>query len=297
MINNPNARDLTAHLGGKWHGAYGTARCPAHDDRNPSLSIRDGAGGRLLMHCHAGCAFADILDAAGVTVGEYRAPDPVEVVRREAEQAREAMKRERQALAIWHESRPIEGTVAETYLRRRGINCDLPDTLRFHPKCWHGPTAKRLPAMIALVASANLGGAAVHRTYLRADGSGKAASAPAKMMLGGCLGGAVGLTDGQQGSLTIAEGIETALSLACGLLPDRPAIWAALSASGMAGLQLPLFPGRLTIATDGDPAGHEAGHKLATRAHALGWQVSMLPAPEGHDWNDVLRAGVKGGAA
>ena len=45
--HEPDARPLTAQLGGKWHGAYGTACCPAHDDRNPSLSIRDSAGGRL----------------------------------------------------------------------------------------------------------------------------------------------------------------------------------------------------------------------------------------------------------
>ena len=31
------------------------ARCPAHDDREPSLSIRDGGDGRVLVHCHAGC--------------------------------------------------------------------------------------------------------------------------------------------------------------------------------------------------------------------------------------------------
>jgi putative DNA primase/helicase len=29
-------------------------RCPAHDDRNPSLSVSK-ANGRLLVHCHAGC--------------------------------------------------------------------------------------------------------------------------------------------------------------------------------------------------------------------------------------------------
>ena len=32
-----------------WH-----ARCPAHDDRQPSLSIAEGDDGRALMHCHAG---------------------------------------------------------------------------------------------------------------------------------------------------------------------------------------------------------------------------------------------------
>ena len=36
-------------------------------------------------------------------------------------------------------------------------------------------------------------------------------------------------------------------------------------------------------------AGIAAGHALAERAHALGWQVSLLPAPDGFDWNDILQ--------
>jgi DNA primase len=46
--------------------------------------------------------------------------------------------------------------------------------------------------------------------------------------------------------------------------------------------------GKLTIAPDGDPAGKSAAHSLAERATALGWQVSLLPAPDGRDWNDIL---------
>ena len=46
--------------------------------------------------------------------------------------------------------------------------------------------------------------------------------------------------------------------------------------------------GRLTVATDGDEAGRAAGHALAERAAALGWAVSLLPAPDGRDWNDIL---------
>lgn len=42
-----------------------TARCPAHEDRDPSLSITD-TGDRILLHCHAGCEVQDILDAIGL---------------------------------------------------------------------------------------------------------------------------------------------------------------------------------------------------------------------------------------
>ena len=49
------------------HGQY-TARCPAHDDRRNSLSVSVGEGGRILLHCHAGCSVRDIAGAMGLTV-------------------------------------------------------------------------------------------------------------------------------------------------------------------------------------------------------------------------------------
>lgn len=90
------------------------------------------------------------------------------------------------------------------------------------------------------------------------------------------------------GPLVVAEGIETALSLSSGSLRTSATVWAALSTSGLRGLHLPATPGRLTIAPDGDAAGRAAAQALATRAHGIGWQVSLLPAPDGRDWNDIL---------
>ncbi|MCU9846719.1 toprim domain-containing protein [Defluviimonas sp. WL0024] len=291
-----NARTLTEALGGRWHGSYGLAFCPAHrNTRTPALSLSDGAGGRLLARCHAGCRFpaiADALRSRGLLDGGVcAAPDPAELARRRAEEQAEAEKRGRQAQALWREAGPISGTIAEAYLLGRGITCALPDTLRFHPSCWH-KSARRFPALVARVDGAE--GFAVHRTYLAPDGPGKAEAEPAKAMLGAVKGGAVRLTDGP-GTLVVAEGVETALSLACGLLRAPATIWAALSTSGMRGLRLPARPQRLTIAHDGDVAGRYAAHILAERAHALGWAVSFLPAPSGRDWNDVLR--MKGGDA
>ncbi|MDB5327429.1 MAG: hypothetical protein JWM57_2998 [Phycisphaerales bacterium] len=42
------------------------ARCPSHDDRNPSLSIGQGEGGRILLHCHAGCKTDNVCVALGL---------------------------------------------------------------------------------------------------------------------------------------------------------------------------------------------------------------------------------------
>lgn len=290
------AERITRALGGKWYSRFGSARCPAHGDKHPSLSLSNGADGRLLLRCHAGCDFAAILDALrglGLVASDGRRPetDFAQMARQRAADTAQSEKREAQALACWREASPIVGTIAEAYLRGRGITCALPDSLRFHPACWH-PSGKRFPALVAMVEGCER--FAVHRTYLRSDGRGKAEAEPARAMLGAVAGGAVRLAEAE-GSLVVAEGIETALSLASGLLGRPATIWAALSTSGMVGLVLPPTPGRLTVATDGDEAGRAAGHALATRAAALGWRVSLLPAPEGRDWNDVLA--MKGAAA
>jgi len=285
-----DARVLTGELKGKWYGRYGLVCCPAHSDSNPSLTLTNGTDGRLLLHCKAGCGYPEILSALrqqGLLDRSFRSPppSPAEIARRQAQDEADAAKRERQAQAVWSESLPVQGTLAETYLRGRGINCSLPDSLRFHPSCWHA-SAKRLPALVGRVDG--LKRLSVHRTYLRADGSGKSDVTPAKAMLGRTMGGAV-CVHRAAGPLVVAEGIETALSLASGLLRVPVTVWAALSAPGMAGLRLPDgIPHRLTIAPDGDTAGRDAAHTLAERATALGWTVSLLPAPDGRDWNDVL---------
>jgi hypothetical protein len=54
-----DARALTKSLGGLWCGSYGLVRCPAHDDRKPSLSVRDGEH-ELIVNCFAGCDWKDI---------------------------------------------------------------------------------------------------------------------------------------------------------------------------------------------------------------------------------------------
>ena len=285
-----DARELSTALGGRWHGSYGAGPCPVCQPERKrgqnALTLADGRNGRLVLDCKkSACAFLDILAAAGIRSGAYRAPDPATLAQREAEQRKEAQRKADQAKRLWQEAQPIAGTLAETYLRGRGITCDLPRTLRFHGACWHGPTAKRYPAMVAAVQGAGL--PAVHRTYLRPDGMGKANIEPAKAMLGGTQGGAVRLADGP-GRLVLGEGIESTLSLACGLLDLPATLWASLSTSGLRGLRLPPQPSRLTIACDGDGPGREAAYALAERAHGLGWQVSTLDPGTGRDFNDIL---------
>jgi hypothetical protein len=51
------------------HGKY-VSRCPAHDDRSPSLAIKEGDDGRVLLHCFAGCETQDVLATIGLTFAD-----------------------------------------------------------------------------------------------------------------------------------------------------------------------------------------------------------------------------------
>ena len=152
-----DAYTLTIALGGKWSGNQGAACCPAHADRTPSLSLADGADGRLLLHCHAGCEFREILDALrgrGLIAGQCSFKPVGKICQAERRKTERAYNRKRsqQARQLWDEARPITGTLAETYLRGRGITCTLPYTLRYIGECWH-KTARRSPAMISYISN------------------------------------------------------------------------------------------------------------------------------------------------
>ena len=55
--------------GVKVHNGYITARCPGHDDREPSLSISEGDDGRVMIKCHAGCATENIVEVIDPATG------------------------------------------------------------------------------------------------------------------------------------------------------------------------------------------------------------------------------------
>jgi hypothetical protein len=58
------------------------ARCPAHEDRSPSLSIREIDDGRILLHCFGGCSVEDVVGAIGVRLEDLFPPRPMEHARR-----------------------------------------------------------------------------------------------------------------------------------------------------------------------------------------------------------------------
>lgn len=200
---------------------------------------------------------------------------------------------DRIARSLFAISKPLAGTMAETYLRERGISGARTCTaLRYHPRCWYrsdGDPADHIqeswPAMIAVVTD-NAGiitGA--HRTWLDPSGKAKAPISTPRRAMGLLLGN--GVRFGRASDVLAAgEGIETTLSLRC-VMPTLPII-AALSANHLAALLLPTGLRRLYIARDNDPAGRQAAETLAERAHAAG--VVTLPLiPALGDFNDDLR--------
>ena len=60
------------------NGSGWTARCPAHDDRNPSLSIREADDGTVLVKCFAGCALDSVLEKVGLRSRDLFPGDNVE---------------------------------------------------------------------------------------------------------------------------------------------------------------------------------------------------------------------------
>ena len=196
------------------------------------------------------------------------------------------------AARLFAASVPVAGTLADSYLRARGLtHGGRMSALRFHPKCWHRDEGQTRslprPALIAAVTDGAGALQGVHRTWLAPDGQGKAAVETQRRAMGHLLGNAVRLTP-QDDILVVGEGIETMLSVR-EAAPGLP-VWAALSSGHLGAVLLPEGLRRLYIAVDRDPAGQRAAERLSARATEVGIAAHVLE-PRLGDFNDDLRAG------
>ena len=194
------------------------------------------------------------------------------------------------ARRLYAMSRPITGTLAQTYLHSRGI-VTVPDgdPLRFHPRCYyrpdeHSPT-ETLPALIAAVTDHDGTITGAHRTWLDRSGHDKAPIASPRRAMGHLLGHGVrfGVADDV---MAAGEGIETMLSLRM-IVPTLPMV-AALSANHLAALLLSPTLRRLYVARDAESAGDAAMASLCNRAEAAGIEPFVL-SPCFDDFNEDLR--------
>jgi hypothetical protein len=192
-------------------------------------------------------------------------------------------------------SGPIEGTVVESYLQRRGIvRVYHGGSLRFHPRCYYRPDehlpTETWPAMIACVTNLDGRITGVHRTWLDPDGFdrirlGKAPIDTPRRAMGDLLGNAVRFGAPDDDVLVSGEGIETMLSLRS-VLPTMP-MASALSANHLSAMSLSSSLRRLYIARDADAAGELVQMTLTQRAKAAGIEAIPL-SPRLGDFNEDL---------
>jgi len=286
-----SARDITIALGGRWNATAnrGSAHCPVHDDRSPSLLLSDGEKpDRILVHCFAGCERRDILAAlrdrglleecAHQQEPRSRRIEPPPVITPDP-----------QAIEIWGMASPAERTIVQLYLRARGITIAPPPSLRCAGGGYH--LTDPATAMVAAVQAPDRRTIAVQVTRLDPSGERKAQLPIPRRTYGALGNGAVRLAAAGD-VLGLAEGVESALSAM--QLSGVPT-WACLGASRMHRVAVPESVRELHLFLDNDGPGRDAGERTA-QAHQHHRRVVLRRPPDHlNDWNDFLRA--KGTAA
>lgn len=275
-------------------GREWTACCPFHDDHSPSFTIFD-EGQRF--HCFGCGASGDVLDfvqriaGVGLTeaarmlgMGEVPAVQSPRFMER-LEPASDDRNVNR-ARSIWQAALPAAGTVAEAYLRWRGINPPYPPSLRFLALPWGN--LPPVPCLVCAVQDVSGEVTGIQRIWLAPDGHSKAAVDKPKLSLGRVKGGAIRLGEpDDRGCLTVCEGPEDGLSLR--VMLGGP-VWVAAGASFLPGMQFPPAVRAVIVAADNDSAGRKAADKAA-RAFALrGLEARIIRPLDGcKDFNDELR--------
>jgi hypothetical protein len=141
----------------KGHKTGWAACCPAHNDHTPSLSIRYGREGKVLVHCFVGCEQGQViaaLKARGLWVVTVRPKWRQTITRISDHYVAKQLEskitaRAEDGLGIWRDSVPAAGTLLAAYLHSRGLDIIAPAALRFHAKLKH-PSGTFWPAMVAL---------------------------------------------------------------------------------------------------------------------------------------------------
>jgi putative DNA primase/helicase len=255
-----DAAAIAAALGGSHYGKGWCFRCPCHDDRVASASIRNDG----LITCFAGCARSEVLaalDALGFT-DDYDGP----ITRQEDYAKRIRVAQAQWAFAVEHLSRRIDAEFVEEYLRSRGIILPVPAVLRRVPLSWFIVCVQQLDGVVTAIQIKGLNGKRITRGWLG--------------------GGAVQLAPPCDGELGLAEGIESALSAS--QLTGVPC-WATLGAQRLDAINLPSGIRRVHLFPDNDNAGRTAAERAKLRYSNQLLPVRTWWPPDGQDWNDVLQ--------
>jgi hypothetical protein len=240
----------------------------------------------LIREC---CGVVDFYDVLAEAQRFLSLPEPILVSSGKKVTPAAPLGSPESARRLFAMSKPIPGTIAETYLRKRGIAAlHNAGALRFHPRCYYRPdadtTTEVWPALIAAVTDLAGTITGVHRTWLDPLGNKAPIETPRRAM--GHLAGHGVRFGVPTDVLAAGEGLETVLSLRSAL-PHLP-ILAALSANHLAAVLLPPTLRRLYVARDRDQAGDLAVRNLTERAQSTGIEAVTL-SPVLGDFNEDLQ--------
>lgn len=117
--------DILSRLKGVKHTATGAlALCSAHQDRNPSLSIKTAEDGRILLHCWAGCKTDDVLAAIGLRFSDLFPAQATSQIRKAAAPLRAcAWDREHTAFLLKTHSDCLAVRAEATLMAASGLDC------------------------------------------------------------------------------------------------------------------------------------------------------------------------------
>jgi putative DNA primase/helicase len=279
------ARQIVKAFGGHWSRKSGMCRCPAHDDRTPSLSV-GVAQSAILFHCFAGCSSDEVL--AGFRQHGIRPRDLFDGKGSVVVPAEKPLGPDANALRLWQQAVPLSDTLGEHYLAKRSISlrsCEL----RFLDRTPLGrkPYVRFLPALIAAVRM-DIGVVAIQRTFIDRATASKADFFKPKRALGQLGTGAVRLSDPVGGRLGLAEGSESALSAQT--LFGIPC-WATLGNERFGIVAIPESITELHLFVDADQGGELALKRgLAAYTREGRCIIPRTPDRADRDWNDELRA-------
>jgi hypothetical protein len=280
-----DAATVAKALGGTCTSQGWLCHCPVighgrrRGDIHPSLSVADG-NRRLLVYCHAGCDPRDVLDA--IRARGLLQPHPERTLKRVPDIPLE-QDAARGVQTLWMSATSPDGTVVETYIRRRGILIPIPAAVRVGPG----------PAMVVAVRDLDRKVIAVQRTLLTSDGL-KASVERPRITTGKLGNGAVQLAEPSD-VLGLSEGVEDALAA---FQETGIPTWAALGAGRMSNVVIPLGVRVLHIFADQDEAGKKAAYATAQDHVGAGRTVFVRFPPNDHkDWGSVVEINNKGRTA
>ena len=257
--------------------------CPkcGRGGRDRTCGVKMEAGGNGVSHCFR-CGYVESFNTNHVAVKSRESARSTAI--------QKVLKHTRLndgGAALWNSTQELRG-VALQYLHAR--RCAIPpqdSDLRYHPSLKH-PSGYVGPSLVALITNVHTREPlSLHRTWITPTGK-KDLGHQARLLLGNhsTKDGVIRLypDDWVTSWLGIAEGIETALSLAWAYQP----VWATIDAGHLA--QFPVLDGvgDLVIARDQDPAGISAAAFCAQRWVDAGRRVLVTNQIE-NDLNDVLR--------